>query len=127
MAQQRDPRIEESLENTFRLWVRDCYPASHPDIPTVHAATTTAASSSTSPITSHVVVGTSRDPLPKTMREAVSKYVPHCSASSWPLRLKWGGLYLNGKPVRDLSLSLPVNAPFRFEYFEPKVGGWHTD
>jgi hypothetical protein len=116
----RDARVDDSLEATFKLWVRDCYPFNHPDTPSAStpSSTTEGRSGGSS---REIIRATSSTSLPRTMAEAVTTYLPHCDVSSWSARLAWGGLYLNGKPVTDLSMTLPATAPFRLEYFEPKV------
>ena len=52
-----------------------------------------------------------------TLFETLSRDLPHIPPASWPQRLLWGGLYLNGRAVRK---DVALQAPCRIEYYEPK-------
>jgi RluA family pseudouridine synthase len=55
--------------------------------------------------------------MPRTLREALERELPHISAQSWPARLAWGGAFINGKPYSS-DIELPF--PCKVEYYEPR-------
>ena len=60
------------------------------------------------------------EPLPDN-RSAITELarrLPHIEPTSWPERLNWGGIYVNGiAPEEDI----PLPCPCKLEYYEPKL------
>jgi len=54
---------------------------------------------------------------PSSVLAALTKELPHIDRASWQDRLAFGGLYINGEETIE---DLPLNAPCRVEYYEPK-------
>ena len=54
---------------------------------------------------------------PPTVLSALTKELPHIDPASWQDRLAFGGLYINGEETIE---DLPLTAPCRVEYYEPK-------
>jgi 23S rRNA-/tRNA-specific pseudouridylate synthase len=61
-----------------------------------------------------------KDPEPaiSELKEALRIYFPHITAESWPTRIAWGGLFINGREQRSYDYLLPY--PCRIEYYEPR-------
>ena len=57
------------------------------------------------------------EPGRRTLLETLSEKLPHIPMATWPERLTWGGLFVNGHEVKG-DLTLP--SPFRLEYYEPR-------
>lgn len=54
---------------------------------------------------------------PATLLAALLQHLPHITADSWPERLAWGGVFVNGVPV---AADARLSPPCQLEYFEPK-------
>ena len=58
------------------------------------------------------------EPVEATVEAELVKRLPHIDAASCAARFELGGVYLAGRPAR---MGQPVQAPCRFEYYEPRV------
>lgn len=57
------------------------------------------------------------DQCPPTLRTVLERELPHIAAASWPERMAWGGVWVNGfAAVADR----PLTAPCAVEYYEPR-------
>lgn len=63
-----------------------------------------------------VVPTTASGPNPSLL-DALSLHFPHIPTGSWPDRLRWGGVFVNGRPVSE---DAPLPHPCKVEYYEPK-------
>ena len=54
---------------------------------------------------------------PPTLMGALTASLPHLSPESWPARLEFGGIYINGQAVKQ---DTPLSSPCKIEYYEPK-------
>ncbi len=59
--------------------------------------------------------------VPQTLQELLQQQFPTIDAAGWELRFRYGGIYVNGRPVKSAEASIPLVPPVRIEYFEPKV------
>jgi 23S rRNA-/tRNA-specific pseudouridylate synthase len=60
---------------------------------------------------------TSRENSPEMLFEALRRKLPQLDPASWPERVQWGGLFINGKEaLSDQRLPFPC----RIEYYEPR-------
>ena len=53
---------------------------------------------------------------PMSSRGALMQALPHVPKESWADRFAWGGLYLNGRRLKDLNQELSL--PWRIDYYE---------
>ncbi len=61
---------------------------------------------------------------PLTVLEALRRELPHLDPDSWDKRLRFGGVFVNGKPLLEDTQLAP---PCMVEYFEPKYDLAHVD
>jgi len=54
---------------------------------------------------------------PACLLEVLTKQLAHIDPKSWQQRFSWGGIYVNGRAVSD---NVPLSAPCKVEYYEPK-------
>lgn len=54
---------------------------------------------------------------PASLLPFLASALPHIDPQSWPQRLSFGGVYLNGLEVRE---DVPLKAPCKVEYYEPR-------
>jgi 23S rRNA-/tRNA-specific pseudouridylate synthase len=59
----------------------------------------------------------SGEPVAATVIAELERRLPHIATDAWPLRFALGGVYLAGKKAVP---SMPLSAPCRLEYYEPK-------
>lgn len=65
----------------------------------------------------HVWEFWSSDKCPASLVEFLGNALPHLDPCSWGERMLWGGIFINGLPVKKDGA---LNAPCRIEYYEPK-------
>jgi 23S rRNA pseudouridine1911/1915/1917 synthase len=56
-----------------------------------------------------------------SLLHVLTEKLAHIPRESWPERIAWGGLYINGRAAKIDSLQLPLPAPCKLEYYEPKT------